>query len=245
MELQQPVAEPSNLMFPDEETLKNLDFRFNGKEGHFNLQGQLKMPENFIVFAPIGFGQVFGNIGKNFKDTNFLSIIAYSESGAFGKQLIRLFLKGIHNGTAQKFATLLQLLQSKGIFPYKCLFKAEIYPIRKGDYDVHELSFDYDNSAKASEFCGKVWAEIPSINWYNDLPYHKPNDDVICVWKNTIKSEKGKMQINRTYPFGENTFFEVMALEREKQLKKIEEYRKELPMSKAKAIAAKYLGAAK
>lgn len=241
MEVYQNTNNSSSLLFPDKETIENLDFRFNGKEGHFSVGGKAIMPENFIVFAPISFGQVFGNIGKHFKDTNFLSIIAYTESGAFGQQLIRIFLKGIHSGTAQSFASLLQLLQSKKIFPYRCLFKAIIKPVRKGEYDVYDLSFDYDNSQIAIDFCSKVWGQIPNKEWYNNLSHHKPSDDVICLWKNKITEIKGKLIIDREYPHTEASFLEAMQIEREKQLAKIEAYRKELPVSKAKELAIKYL----
>lgn len=229
------------LLFPDFETIANLDCRFNGKEGCFNIGGNIKLDEQYVLFAPIGFGQVFGNLGKHHKDTNFLAIIAYSHGGAFGEQLIRIFFKGIHNGTAQKFASLLATLNSKKIFPFKCLFKAQIKPVRKGEYDVFDLDFTYDASDIAKEFCNKVWQQIPDNSWYNSLPYHKPSDDVILLWKNAIEIENKKPKIIRQYPNGEQIFNEAMTIERNYQLSKIQKIRSEQPKTKLHEIINKYL----
>lgn len=241
MDIQNIEQSSSGLLFPDAETLLNLDFRFNGKDGGFYVGAKSRMPENYIVFAPISFAQVFGNIGKHYKDTNFLSVIAYAYAGAYGKQLIRIFLKGIHSGTAHNFAILLQTLQCKGIFPYKCLFRAEAIFLRKGDYDVYDLNFSYDISSDAIAFCNEIWKQMPGIDWYNNLAYHKPGDDVIVVWQNTIALKNGKPYISRSHPYEEATLKECLEIERKKQMDKLETTRENLQISKAREIAQKYL----
>lgn len=236
----QTAKEADSFVIPSTPEIIDLDFRFDGKDGVFKRGEKLVLEGKSIEFGFISQAHCFGNLGKLIKDVNFFSIIGYCKSGAFGRCLMRLFIKG---DSLKNYISLIHHLRAKDDDAFQGIFKAMIVPIVKGEHSVYDLVFSFDTSKDSVKWRDALQNCLPGVNWYNNLPYINPlKHDCIVLTQQYIDEVNGEYFICEKQNYPPEIIAQCLRAEQSKKEQKILEFRNRDELkSLAQQIAQKYL----